>query len=226
MTCSGLKKQDSNSMTVPIHIGDRGQTLGPLKPTGRIDVNGSTISSSSEGGWIDAETDVVIVGGNQGQAIVRAFSSDASLPQDNGVPLPEENEIETDPQQSPPAFVERVNSVAIGLLLGVVLVPIVWSTGTSFSSFSYLMPVSGLATGWLFRMFVGTAIQTVGPNTDHRPTATMIALTILLCCGIGTVIALDMGLGFLGLSYSLPLSALAGGMACIGLMLAVGLLQS
>ncbi len=130
-------------MTTPIHIGDRGKTLGPLKPTGRVTVNDQTIEASSEGVWIDSGSDIVIVGGNTRLAIVRVYSSEMSRPRNNGQRLPAETAMETTPLQSPPSWVERVNSVVIGLVIGIVVVPIAWLFGAPLSSYALFVPVSG-----------------------------------------------------------------------------------
>jgi hypothetical protein len=175
-------------------------------------VNGHTIDASSEGGWVDSDSDIVVVGGNLRQAIVRVPSSNADLLRNNGEPLPEEKAIETTPLESPPAWVERINSIVIGLVIGIVLIPCVWLTGTPFSLYALLVPVSGAIAGWLFRIFVGTAIQTVGPREDHRPQARTTALIVLTCSFVGSAIGLNIGLGFLGLCCGLPLGAFVGGM--------------
>ena len=195
-----------------IQIGDSGTTLGPLKPTGRVSVNGHTVDASSEGGWIDSDSDVVVVGGNTRRVIVRVLSGVAEPPKNNGEPLPEEKAIETTPLQSPPAWVERINSVTIGLVIGIVLVPCVWLFGTPFSLYAMLVPVAGAIAGWLFRVFVGTAIQTVGPREDHRPQARVIAMIVLTCAVVASAIVLNAGFGFLGLCCGIPFGAAVGGM--------------
>jgi hypothetical protein len=199
-------------MTPQIHIGDKGKTLGPLKPTGRITVMGHAIDASSEGTWIDGDVDVVIVGGNTRQAIVRLFSTAGKPPQNNGEPLPQEQPTEVTPLQSPPAWVERIYSVRIGFVIGIIFVPIAWLFGTPLSVYALFVPVSGAIAGRLFRGFVGTAIETVGPRVDHRPQATAIALFIVVASLVGSAIGLNTGLGFLGLCCGLPLGALIGGM--------------
>ena len=78
---------------------------------------GHTIDASSEGTWIDDDVDVVIVGGNTRQAIVRLVSTDAKLPPNTGEPLAKEPSIHVSSLHSPPAWVERINSVRIGLIL-------------------------------------------------------------------------------------------------------------
>ena len=146
-------------------LATREKTVGPLKPTGQITVNGHELDASSDGPWIDSATDVVIVGGNTRQAIVRVLSGAAAIhPANNREPLPDEKKFEPTPLQAPLAWVERINAVIIGLVIGIVLVPIVWLSGRPWSLFALLVPVSGAIAGRLFRSFVGTAIQSVGPQ--------------------------------------------------------------
>lgn len=198
-------------MTISIHIGDSGTTLGPLKPTGRISVNGHTIDASSEGGWIDSDSNVTVVGGTTRQAIVRVRSAVARPPQNHGEPLPDEQPIETTPLQSPPAWVERINSVAIGLVIGIVLVPCVWLFGTPISLDAILVPVAGAMAGWMFRIFVGTAVQIVGPREDHRQQARVMAMIVVTCACVASAISLNAGFGFFGLYCGIPLGTLVGG---------------
>ncbi|MEZ6090661.1 MAG: hypothetical protein R3C05_22115 [Pirellulaceae bacterium] len=70
-------------MTTPIHIGDRGKTLGPLKPTGRVTVNGQPVEATSEGEWIDSDSDIVILGGNTRRVIVRLLSGETKCLSNN-----------------------------------------------------------------------------------------------------------------------------------------------
>jgi hypothetical protein len=206
-------------MTVEIQIGDQAKTISPLKPTGRISVNGITMDATSEGTWIDLGADVVIVGGNKRRAIVReAGGADGQL-RNHGSPLPAERQFETTPLQSPPAWVERIRSVKFGLVIGIVLIPIVWLCGIPFTIYALMLPVSGAIAGWLFGIFVATAIESVGPREDHRPRARGIAAFILFCCLIGAVVGLNMG-GYLGIGCGLPLGALVGGMLVyVGMLL-------
>ncbi len=205
-------------MTSPIRIGDIGTTLSPMKPTGRVSVNGQRMDASSEGAWIDSGVDIVIVGGNTRQAIVRELCKDPGNPQNHGEPLLEVKAIQT-PLQSPPARVEQINSVVVGLVIGVVLMPVVWLTGTPFSLDALLVPLAGAVAGWIFRMFLAMAVDSAGPREDHRPRATGIALLMLLCCIVGSVITINAGFGFLGLCFSLPFGAFLGGVVSGGLLL-------
>lgn len=199
-------------MTKPIRIGDRGKTLGPLKPTGRVTVNDQTIEASSEGVWVDSDCDIVIVGGNRRRVIVQLYTGETIHARNNGERLPAELAIEMTPLQSPPAWVERVNSVVIGLVIGIVLVPAAWLFGTQLSVYALFVPASGAMAGWLFRKFVGSAIETVGPRQDHRPRARATALLVITCTLVASAIVVNVGLGFVGLCFGIPLGAFVGGM--------------
>ena len=79
------------------------------------------------------------------------------------------------------------------------------------SVYALLVPASGAIAGRLFRSFVGIAIETIGPREDHRPRATVVALSILVASLVGSAIGLKVGLGFLGLCCGVSLGALIGG---------------
>ncbi len=199
-------------MTTPLRIGDLGRTLGPLKPTGRVAVNDQTVDASSEGEWIDADTDILIVGGTMRRVIVRLFSSETRRPSNSGEPLPAATVAATTPLQSPPSWVEQINSVFTGLVIGIVLVPVAWLFGVQLTAYALFVPVSGAIAGWLFGSFVGSAIDSVGPREDHRPRARVAALLVLTCSLLASAIGLNAGLGFLGVCCGMPLGALVGGM--------------
>lgn len=205
---------DTCAMATEFNIGDKGKTLGPLKPEGRIVINGITMDAASEGMWIDADADIVIVGGNSRRPIVRVYPSDQDLPRNCGQPLLEASAVETTPLQAPPAWVERTHTVLLGLAIGIVLVPIAWLFGTPLSVYAFFVPVSGAIAGWLFRVFVGTAIETVGPREDHRPRARVTALIVSICALGGAAIGANVGMGYLGLSCGITLGAFVGGMLC------------
>jgi hypothetical protein len=198
-------------MATQIQLGMKAKTLGPLKPTGRVSIDGHTMDASSEGMWIDGDVNVVIVGGCTRQVIVRVYSNDGDLPPNSGQQLPEENAIETTPLRAPPAWVERIHSVKIGIVIGIVLVPIAWMLGTPMSSSAILVPVSCAMAGWLLQMFVGRTVEMVGPREDHRPLARATALIVLCCSLVGAAVGVNFDTGFLGLSCGIPAGALVGG---------------
>ena len=206
-------------MSTQIFIGDQAKTIGPLKPTGKVRVNGHTLDACSEGEWIDSDADVVIIGGNTQRAVVRACSDRTNHVHKRSEPLPAGRAFATTPLQSPPAWVERINAVVIGGILGIVVIPLVWFAGAPITPYAALVPVAGAVAGWLFRIFVGNAIQSVGPREDHRPRARGIASVVLISAVIGSAVGLNIGPGFLGLCCGLVAGAFVGGtLTCLGLL--------
>lgn len=206
-------------MSKTIHIGDKGTSIGPLKPAGQINIDGQKIDAISKGEWINANTEVVIIGGSNDCVIVRENSANLQPPKDIGTPLVEKVETESIPLQFPPAIVERVNTVVIGLIIGALLIPALWFVGLPFQPAALLLPLSGAVTGWLVQKFVGTASPLVGPREDHRPRANLVAIILLLICLGSSVVVFNLGFGFLGLGLTMPLSTLVGGLLYIGVTL-------
>ena len=200
-------------MTLQIRIGDQGKTLGPLKPTGRISINGQNVDASSNGEWIDSNSDVVVIGGSSRQVLVSVMSRERGSMENGGDVLPDGKEIETTPLHAPHALVERINIVGIGFVVGIVLIPAAWLSGTTLSFYALLVPFSAALAGWLSRGFVGVARELAGPREDHRPHANSIDLTILVCCIVACTIAISIGSGFLGLNVGLLAGVLAAGAA-------------
>ena len=198
-------------MTTQILIGDIARTVGPLKPTGKISVNDQTINAYSEGLWIDSETEVVIAGGHTGRVLVRAISEDMVPVEQHGQPLPEQEVPAITPLHSPAAWVERINSVAIGVVIGCLLVPLAWLTGMPLHPSAFVVPLAGGVAGRLFRGFVASSIQSAGPREDHRPAAFGIAGMVIVCAILGVAIGLAVGHSFVGLSTGLVVGALVGG---------------
>jgi membrane-bound ClpP family serine protease len=64
-------------MAVELKIGDRAVTRGPLKPGGQIRVGERTFAAMWQGEWIDSNSEVEIVGGNQDHLLVRPLAGDA-----------------------------------------------------------------------------------------------------------------------------------------------------
>ncbi len=198
-------------MTTEIRIGDKARTVCPLKPTGQVLVRDRTIDAASDEGWVDADTEVQIIGGTARRAIVRSSSTGETVVARQGELLPEEVAYETTPLESPPAWVERIPAVLIGIVIGVGVIPLVWLSGTPLTVFAALVPVAGAISGWLFRAYVGAAIGSVGPREDHRPRAVGIAGAVFSFSASGAAIGLAEG-GFLGLSCGLMAGALLGGL--------------
>jgi hypothetical protein len=195
----------------PIRIGERARTVGPLRPSGRVLIRGQSIHASSEGTWIESDTDVVIVGGTTRRLVVRESDHTTDALEKLGEPLCDDSTYEPTPLRSPPTWVERIDSVRIGFAIGILLVPMALLSGTPFTVYALGVPFAAALAGWLFRVFVGKASEAVGPREDHRSQANAIAMVIVLSTVIGAAIALSNAPGFLGLGCGILLGALAGG---------------
>ncbi len=198
-------------MATDIREGARGQTAGPLKPAGRICIGGATFDACSEGSWIGADTDVVVVGSRSNNLVVRPLREDDPATETLGDVLPLGDAGQTTPLHAPPALVERFNAIVAGAVVGCVLIPIVWRYGTPLSISAVCVPVAGAAAGFLFQWFVTGALQSVGPREDHRPRAYEIAGIVTGGAAIGAFIGVIAGFGFPGVSCGLVLGALLGG---------------
>lgn len=199
-------------MNKPVRIGATARTMGPLKPSGRVSVDGRSLEATSEGMWIDGDTLVVIVGGDTQRVVVRVASADSESLPASGELLAERREPETTPLQAPPAWVERINAVACGAMLGAVLVPLVWLLGTPISVYAALVPLGGAVAGQLFQWFVGNAVHSVGPREDHRAQARVTAMIVVTSALLGAGIGVSSELTFLGMCLGLPVGAFVGGM--------------
>jgi hypothetical protein len=208
-------------MATEIRIGSRGQTVGPLKPGGRICIHGETLDACSQGNWIDADAHVVVIGSRASTLVVRPFCEDDPPTETLGEKLTIGGVLDTTPLHAPLALVERFNAVRAGAVVGCVLIPVVWLCGTPLTVSALLVPVAGAATGFLFRWLVRAALESVGPREDHRPRAYEIAGILIGGAAVGAIIGVSIGFGFLGLSCGLVLGALLGGVVSwIGLLLA------
>ena len=195
----------------PIRVGEKARTVGPLRPSGRVLIRGQTIHASSEGTWIEPDTDVVVVGGTTRRVVVREDDNTTDSLKNHGELLSDGNAFESTPLQSPPAWVERIDSVRVGFIIGVLLVPLALLSGTPFTFYALGVPFAVAIAGWLFRVFVGKASEAVGPREDHRSQANAIAMLVVLCTVIGAALGLSIAPGFFGLCCGIPLGALAGG---------------
>lgn len=206
-------------MASNIHKGSRGETAGPLKPAGRICVNGLMFDACSEGEWIDAGVCVVVTGSRSQNLVVRPLRVDDPPAETLAEILPLGHAAETTPLHAPPSLVERFNAIAAGAVVGCILVPLAWLCGTPLSISALLVPAAGAAAGLLFQWFVKGALQSVGPREDHRPRSFEIAAIVTGSAAIGAFVGVSIGFGFLGLSAGLVIGALVGGfISWIGLL--------
>lgn len=208
-------------MATDVRKGSRGQTVGPLKPAGRIRINGVTLDACSEGNWIDAETDVVVIGSRSSTLVVRVFGEGDPETEPVGEILPINDVPDSTPLHAPPALVERFNPILAGAVVGCVLIPVGWLCSISLDLWACFVPLAGAASGFVYRWFLRGALDSVGPREDHRPRAYEIAGVVIGGAAIGAFIGVSVGFGFVGLSCGLVLGALlGGGVSWVALVLA------
>ncbi len=70
-----------------IHVGDVGQALSPMCPSGAVEVNGMRLDARSDGAFIEAGSPVVVLRGDPTGFVVRRLGPDDPLP-----PLPNQGE--------------------------------------------------------------------------------------------------------------------------------------
>ena len=108
-------------------------------------------------------------------------------------------------------------------LICTAVVLVIWQTGTPMDYSAALVPVAGAIAGVLFRAFIRSAMDSVGPREDHRPMAFAIAAVVLLVAIIGSAVGISSGNGFVGLSFGLVAGTLVGGLLCWFAMIMQGL---
>ena len=192
-------------------IGQTGTTRGPLKPTGRIEVDGQTLDAKAESGWIDADTEVVIIAGHAGLVTVREASEVTTSPEDSGAPLAAAPRPEVTPLQSPPAFVERTNHPLLGLIVGGLVSGILLWRGAPGGWDVALPLVAGFLAGKLARVFIGGAVEAEASREDHRPAARVIAIGLAGSTILGIIVALNLQSTYISGSAGLLAGTALGG---------------
>lgn len=198
-------------MTNTVLKGTSGQTLSPLRPSGKVLLNGITYEARSEGHWIDSETEIIVIGSRAGNVIVRQREAHESADACNGEALAIGEATITTPLHAPPSKVERLNSVLWGTVIGCLAVPITLMTGQVLSLAVILLPLAGACAGWIFRTFIRQAINSVAPREDHRPRTYVIATLLFIGAAVGSYLGAFAGLGVAGICLGLILGTLAGG---------------
>jgi hypothetical protein len=62
-----------------VRIGDRGRTLSAMSPGGKVRVNGATYDARSEGLWLDAGCDCIVLRGDLAGLVIRRLDPDQPL---------------------------------------------------------------------------------------------------------------------------------------------------
>lgn len=214
----GLGPGDGGGMTEQETEAVRGRAVGPLRPTGKIRVDGETFEARSEGAYIEAGAEVVVVGKTSFGLVVRPeLETNEKLTADSlPTARPEDDVPEMTPLNAPAALIEQVNTIVLGAIAAGVLVAVGLSTGRPLSLPILSTSVAGLAAGFVFKLCVRGSSDFVGPRVDHRPLAYVVAIMAIIGGAMGIIFGLDSGFGFLGLSAGLVLGTLLGGMIAWG----------
>ena len=206
-----LLRHFPNEIDQMIRIGDRAKTRGPLKPLGEIRLGEMIFAAASSGEWIDTGEEVEIVGGSEDRVLVRAVLGNQNQLRNHGQPLPAQQQQTVEALEAPPAWVEKINSVKIGAVAGVIVGLIVWAQGEPLSLSALSVPLAGVVSGWVFHRLVAIPAEAAGPRADHRPLAIGIAFGVCFTTIIGAVIGFDVSGTFLGTSLGLFVGAVAAG---------------
>lgn len=187
--------------------GTVGQTLCPLNPYGRIEIEGTVHEAKAESGWIAESVDVVVVKSTRFAIVVREFAQDAdisttSVPnlQDsqNATARSTENQVPSStsvPLHGPEFWLDRVNAIRLGAISWTAIGGILLLSGRPLNFEVLLLPFGGAASGAIFQYFTRGARDLEGAYSDHRPTAYMFAIAMLLGALIGVSAAFSMGAG-------------------------------
>ena len=205
-------------MSSGIRIGDRGRTRGPLKPAGQIRTGDKMLDAVSSGEWIDSDTEVEIIGGNEDRVLVQPVLSNQPQLTNQGQPLVAQQKETPQPLKAPPAWVERIDPVRLGVIAGAIIGLFVWIRGVPLSPASLSVPVAGGISGWVFRRLVAIPAEAVGPRTDHRPFAIAIAFGVCIFAMLGAIIGLDVSGTFLGTGLGLVIGTVVAGLVLLALV--------
>ena len=206
-------------MSEMIHIGDRARTRGPLKPSGQISVGELTLTAVSSGEWIDAGKEVESIGGNRDRVHVRHYSGEQAQLENHGQPLTERQQETVEPLEAPPAWVEKINPVKIGVIAGAAIGMVVWLQDVPFSPSALSVPLAGVICGWMFRRLVAIPAEAAGPRADHRPLAIGIAFLVCISTFVGAIIGFNVSGTFLGTSLGLVIGTVTAGITILVLFL-------
>ncbi len=216
----------SGSDEMTIASGRRGQTLCPLRPYGRIEIEGKAYEAKAENGWIDERVEVVVVDTGNFGVLVRE-SEDRSGGRGN---IPEAapqlqtgDEASTDdgqvfpenPFHGPAFWLERVNAVLIGALLWTAIGALLLLGEQPLSLEFLLLPVGGAISGAVFQYFIRGSRDLEGPYSDHRPKAYFFVLVMLGGAVIAVAAAFSGGGGVATITAGLIFGTLCGGIQVV-----------
>jgi len=199
--------------------GKNGLTLCPLRPYGRIEIEGEVCEGKAESGWIDESVAVVVVDSGSFGIVVRekeGCSDPSSEPAESSPRLQASAEASTDNEQyldrlyGPEFWLERVNAILVAAVLWTAIGILLLLTGRPLSVEVLLLPVGGAISGGIFRYFIRGTRDLAGPYSDHRPQAYAFAAWMLGGAVIGITAAFSLGGGIAIITGGLVLGTLFG----------------
>ena len=197
-------------MNDEILIGDKGRTVSPLKPTGKVRINGQILDANSGGSWVDMEVEVVVVGGHLHDVSVREVNDDLGAIAHLGRPLMSRKIKET-PLHAPRLAVERLPAVPIGLVMGIVLITSAYANGIPLTLDAICVPIAGAIAGYIFQLFVRGPFAAVGPREEHRHFVRIAAFSVPAGVVAGVVAGFWYEVGFATFGIGIVVAAIAGG---------------
>lgn len=201
--------------------GKKGQTLCPLRPYGRIEIEGKIHEGKAESGWIDESVAVIVVKSGSFGVVVRE-SEDAIAPRSNSSENPHrlQTSLETSADNDQPSgsislygpefWLERVNAVLVGAVLWTAIGALLLLTGRPLSLELLLLPVGGAISGAIFQYFIRGTRDLEGPYSDHRPRAYFFAIWMLGGAVIAVTAAFALGGGVAIITGGLVLGTFCG----------------
>jgi hypothetical protein len=201
---------------LPAQVGSLGRTLGELRPAGKVEILGAAFEARSEGPWIGAGQQVVVVRGDAFGLVVRAATAEEAA----AVAAAEQQRQESqDCERQRQAWLQnrrRARHLVAGAILGATLgaACVTWLRAREGSSLGWadaLFPAGGLVLGLIY---------VVGLQAFHTATREEISESWPECPGIlGRIVLPSLGCaagawwGFtLGAAPGAVIGAIVGGL--------------
>lgn len=212
-----ITRSDSGGMAIV--PGKNGLTLCPLRPYGRIEIEGEVCEGKAESGWIDESVAVVVVDSGSFGVVVRekeggigpsSESAGDSRRQQTSVGASTDNDQLSDRLYGPEFWLEHVNAILVVAVLWTAIGALLLVTGRPLSFDVLLLPVGGAISGAIFQYFIRGTRDLAGPYSDHRLQAYFFAAWMVGGAVIGVTAAFSLGGGFAAITGGLVLGTLCG----------------
>ena len=207
-------------MEPSIHPGTIGKTLGPLRPSGQVEIHGQTHNARSEMSWIDGGQQVVVTSRQANSLIVREQHDGEAPSIDSSVDLSYPVSVDHDVGlTAPPSIVEKVNPLYWSMGLACVAGCFALVRGTPIDFGIILVPISGVLSGTIYRGMIGSAVESTAPREDHRTLARVLAYVMIAMTLAGAFFGVAIFGSFAALSLGLVAGTLFGAAMCRLLLL-------